>query len=56
MVDLPMADFFQPWTAYEESSIKLDELTSRAQVFTPFLLVAADARDKVKKGDAVTLQ
>jgi len=42
----PLDEFFQPWTVYEEKSEKLDETGEHVYVYTPFLLLASDARDK----------
>lgn len=44
--DRPLREFFEPWTVYEEKAEKLDETGERATLYTPFLLLAADARDK----------
>lgn len=51
---VPLNVFFQPWTVYEERSDKLDETAERACFFTPFLLIAADARDRAVSGAPVT--
>ena len=53
--DRPMDEFFQPWTVYEEKCEKLDETSERAFVFTPFLLLAADARDKTLNSQPVSV-
>lgn len=49
-IDLPLAEFFLPWTVFEEKAAKLDETAERAHLYTPFLLLAADARDKAIAG------
>ncbi|HEY3425644.1 MAG TPA: hypothetical protein VGL27_12670 [Negativicutes bacterium] len=41
-----LADFLLPWTAYEENASKLDQTTERAYLYTPYLLIATDAREK----------
>lgn len=46
-------DFIAPWTAYEENAQKLDAHTEYANVYTPFLLVAANAREKSLTGQTV---
>lgn len=51
--DMPMTAFLQPWTVYEEKAARLDDSAERACLYTPFLLVAADARDRTAAGGAV---
>lgn len=51
--DMAMDVFLQPWTVYEEKAARLDETAERACVYTPFLLIAADARDRAAAGGAV---
>jgi hypothetical protein len=53
--DVPLADFLRPWTVYEENAARLDDSTERACLYTPFLLVAADARDRTAAGEAVNV-
>lgn len=53
--DISLAEFFQPWTVYEEKADIIDETAERAVLFTPFLLVAADARDRTQAGGPVTM-
>ncbi|MDR3564863.1 MAG: hypothetical protein P4N59_25990 [Negativicutes bacterium] len=53
--DRSLTEFFQPWTVYEEKADKLDETGERAFVYTPFLLIAADARDKTLNSQTVRL-
>lgn len=48
-------DFLKPWTAYEEEAMTLTEQSERAYLYTPYLLVASDARDKQNKNQAITL-
>jgi hypothetical protein len=52
--DMPLVLFLQPWTAYEERAARLDDTAERACLYTPFLLLAADARDRTAAGEAVT--
>lgn len=52
-VAIPLEDFFLPWTAYEETADRLSLFTDRACLYTPFLLMAADARDKTGAGQPV---
>lgn len=54
--DLPLEEFFMPWTVYEEKAAKLDEIAERAHLYTPFLLLAADARDKAIAGKPIKLK
>jgi hypothetical protein len=48
-------DFISPWTSYEENAQKLDDSTEYANIYTPFLLVAADAREKSLNGQTISL-
>jgi len=50
----PLAEFLAPWTVYEERAAGLDETEERACVYTPFLLVAAEARDRTRAGGPMT--
>lgn len=51
----PLNEFFLPWTVYEEKTAKLGETSERAYLYTPFLLIAADARDRTASGAPVTV-
>ncbi|HWQ61828.1 MAG TPA: hypothetical protein VN521_05920 [Negativicutes bacterium] len=51
--DFPLAAFLQLWTVYEERAARLDDTAERACLYTPFLLIAADARDRTAAGGAV---
>lgn len=44
------SEFMAPWTAYEANAKKLDEMTDYAYIYTPYLLVATDAREKARDG------
>lgn len=44
--NVPLQDFLMPWTAYEEHAIRLDDNAERAYLYTAFLLIASDAREK----------
>ncbi|WP_425061050.1 hypothetical protein SCACP_18170 [Sporomusa carbonis] len=52
---LALTDFLTPWLAYEEKAPVLNETTERAYVYTPFLLIANDARDKARSKQPVQL-
>lgn len=39
--------FLKPWTSFEEKAQILSELTEQAYIFTPYVLVATDARERV---------
>lgn len=39
-------DFLKPWTTFEEDAKSLTEHTERAYIYTPYLLIASDAREK----------
>lgn len=49
----PAAEFLRPWVAYEETVAKLDETAERAYVYTPYLLLAADAQQRTLNGQPV---
>ncbi len=42
----PMQDFLLPWTSYEEKAIKLNNTAERSYLYTSFLLIAADAKER----------
>ncbi len=42
-------DFLRPWMAYEEKAERLNETAEHAYLYTPFLLVATDTRDKIAR-------
>ena len=48
-------EFLSPWTAYEENAVKISEATDRAVCYTPFLLIANDAREKANINKPVNL-
>lgn len=48
--------FLKPWMAYEERARQLNEEAERAYLFTPFLLIAMDAREKKLHDRPVALQ
>ncbi len=52
---LPLTDFLLPWLVYEEQAAILNETTERAYLYTPFLLLANDARDKARSKQPVQL-
>lgn len=52
---MPLTDFLQPWLVYEENATILNQTTERAYLYTPFLLIANDARDKAKNKQPVEL-
>jgi hypothetical protein len=52
---LALTDFLQPWLAYEEQASVINEKTERAYLYTPFLLLANDARDKARNNQPVQL-
>jgi hypothetical protein len=52
--DRQLNEFLQPWTVYEEKVVKLDETVEHAYVYTPFLLLAADARDKTLNSQTIS--
>lgn len=52
---LPLTDFLNPWLVYEEQAAILNEKTERAYLYTPFLLLATDAREKARSKQPVHL-
>lgn len=42
--------FLRPWESYEEKAERLNETAEHAWLYTPFLLIATDAREKALKG------
>lgn len=52
---LPLTEFLHPWIVYEEHATILNETTERAYLYTPFLLLANDARDKARSKKTVQL-
>ncbi|MEG6585985.1 hypothetical protein [Dendrosporobacter sp. 1207_IL3150] len=47
--------FLQPWISYEERATKLNETSERAYLYTTFLLLATDAREKKANGKVVSI-
>ncbi len=47
------SDFLKPWLAYEEKASKLNETTDRAYLYTTYLLLANDAREKKASGKLI---
>lgn len=48
-------DFLKPWTTYEEEAMSLTEQTEHAYIYTPYLLIASDAREKQNSNKAISL-
>lgn len=48
-------DFLKPWTAYEQQAMTITEQAERAYIYTPYLLIASDARERQNSGKAITL-
>lgn len=48
-------DFLKPWTTYEEEAMTLTEQSERAYIYTPYLLVASDARERQNNNQAISL-
>lgn len=53
---IPLQEFLYPWMAYEEKVTVLSSGTERAYLYTPFLLMATDSREKHLDGQGVTIQ
>jgi hypothetical protein len=50
-----LQDFLLPWISYEEKAIKLDDTAERSYLYTSFLLIAQDAREKSLNNRNVTI-
>lgn len=48
-------EFLQPWVSYEEKAESLNGTAEHAYLYTPFLLIATDAREKSLNGQKVKL-
>ncbi len=48
-------DFLKPWTTYEEEAVSLTEQAERAYIYTPYLLIASDAREKQNNNKTISL-
>ncbi|EGO63239.1 hypothetical protein [Acetonema longum] len=47
-----LSDFLIPWISYEEKVTAINDAADRAYLYTPFLLLALDAREKTLQGKA----
>ncbi|WP_378956734.1 hypothetical protein [Pelosinus sp. sgz500959] len=52
----PLYDFLQPWISYEEKAERLNEGAEHAYLYTSFLLIATDAREKSLNGQKISLE
>lgn len=52
---IPFIKFISQWTSYEENAPRIDSKTEYAYIYTPFLLVATDAREKFLAGQEVSV-
>jgi len=50
-----LEDFLLPWISYEEKAVKLNDTAEHAYLYTAFLLMATDAREKSLDGQSVSL-
>ena len=48
-------DFLLPWISYEEKAAKLDNSAEHSYLYTAFLLIANDAREKSLSGHVVNI-
>lgn len=51
-----LSNFLKPWLAYEEKAEQLNETAETAYLYTPFLLIATDAREKALHQKKATLE
>jgi len=49
-------EFLLPWISYEEKTPRLNEFSEKAYLYTKFLLIATDAREKRLKGVSPQLE
>lgn len=49
-------DFLKPWLSYEENAEQLNENAETAHMYTPFLLIAMDAREKRLHNQAILIE
>ncbi len=52
---LPFKEFLLPWISYEEKAVNLDDTVEHSYLYTAFLLMATDAREKTLNGQNVSL-
>ena len=50
-----LEDFLLPWISYEEKAITLNETAEHTYLYTTFLLMATDAREKTLNGQKVSM-
>lgn len=50
-----LKDFLLPWVSYEEKAAKLNDAAEHSYLYTAFLLIATDAREKTLNGHVVNL-
>ncbi len=55
-INLSQEEFLTPWRSYEEHAPQLGPNANQAYCYTPFLVVAADARSKALENAPVMLQ
>ena len=53
---LSLEEFLQPWISYEEKAAALSSNSEHAYLYTPFLLLATDSREKQLNGKNATLE
>lgn len=53
---MPLDEFLLPWTIYPENEKRIGIQTARARFYTPYLLVACDARDRAGSGRKTSLE
>jgi len=50
-----LKEFLLPWISYEEKAVNLDDTAEHAYLYTAFLLMATDAREKTLNGQNISL-
>lgn len=51
-----LSAFLKPWLSYEENAEQLNEKAETAYMYTPFLLIAMDAREKKLHNQAILIE
>ena len=50
-----LKDFLLPWISYEEKAVNLDDTAEHAYLYTAFLLMATDARERTLNNQTISL-
>lgn len=53
--NIAFSEFIRPWTIYEEKAAKLDIRSDHSFIYTPFSLIASDARIRQLSGKSISI-